>query len=105
MRDDVGEGVASKSSSELHIDVLNDGLTGFRDSRRILHRKRHLADDRLRDHVTIIPVSWSTTQMSSELGDILVNVNAMVKDYWCASGSRNSDLSRMEETRTDSSTG
>ena len=55
--------------------------------------------------MTITIVSWSSAEMGSELGDILVNVNAMVKDYWCASGSRNSDLSRMEETRTDSSTG
>ena len=105
LRDDVGEGVASKSSTELHIDVFDDRIASLGDSGSILRSKRHLLDEGLRDHVTITIISWASTQMGSQLGDVLVHVNPVVKDDWWASGSRDSDLSRVKETRTNSSTG
>ena len=62
-------------------------------------------NDRFRDDVTITIISWTSTQMGSQLGDVLVHVDPVVKDDRCTSGSRDSDLSRMEETRTNSSAG
>ena len=62
-------------------------------------------DDSFRNDVTITIISWTSTQMGSQLGDVLVHVDPVVKDDRCASGSRDSDLSRMEETRTNSSAG
>ena len=105
LRDDVGEGVASKSSTELHIDVRDDRIASLGNSRSRLHGEGHLSNDRSRDDVTITIISWTSTQMGSQLGDVLVHVNPVVKDDWWASGSRDSDLSRVKETRTNSSAG